>query len=98
MRRRYKRQISKYEEQALNAEGKIIKIDYKNQIVGEKYKTVFYVPSLLCPEGRRCVTWGHTNINVGDYVELKGRFNDDIFLCWSIKIIRKSESLNEVTQ
>lgn len=89
MRHRYKRHISKYEEEAIIAEGRISKIDYQNQFIGEKYKTVFYVPSQLCPEGRMCVKWGHTNINVGDYVEMKGRFNDGIFLCWSMKIMQR---------
>lgn len=91
MRKRFKKQ-SKFKDDAILIQNKIIRIDYQNQVVNDKYKTVFYVPSYLCPEGRMCVKWGQTNFNVGDEVEMKGRFNDGIFLCWSLIIHKRADA------
>ena len=90
-RKRFIKKPSKYEKEATLAEGIINKIEYKNLLVNEKYKSVFYVPSYLCPQGRMCVFWGYTTINTGDKVEMKGRFSDGVFLVWSLKIHKRAK-------
>ena len=90
-RRKFVPKKSKYEDETLLAKGVITKIEYKNQIVNDKFKSVFYVPSYLCPEGRMCVMWGHANFNAGDEIEMKGRLNDGVFLCWSMQITKRAE-------
>lgn len=38
----------------------------------------------------RCVYWSNININEGDSVTMKGRFNNDVFLVWNILITERS--------
>lgn len=82
---------SQYEDDAMLAEGIITEMIMKNEPIGDKYKTVFKVPSHLCPEGRICVYWGITGVEVGDHVFMKGRFNGDVFLVWRDRLMYKRE-------
>ena len=59
------------------------RIEYQNELVNDKYKTVFYCPSYEKPEGRMCIAWGKTNFKAGDKLTMKGRFQDGVFLAWS---------------
>ena len=92
-RRTKKRQMSKYENDAVIVTAKISKIDCLNVEAGNgKYKTVFYCPSYYAPEGRMCVYWKYTGIKEGDEVYMQGRFSDGIFLVWSLQILKKNRA------
>jgi len=88
MKKRHKH--SKYIDECAIVESTILKIDYKNKLVGSRYKTVFYCPSQLCPEGRMCVVWGNTSIETGDSITMKGRYLDGVFLVWSILVQKRA--------
>ena len=102
-RKRKPRTPSKYEADAMIVEAIVTKIDYQNKIINGKLKTVFYCRSYLCPdgEGRMCIYWDYNKIQVGDTVQMKGRFissgeteNPDlknVFLVWSL-LIKKREN------
>lgn len=90
-RKRKKREPSKYEKEAVFVEATINKIDFINQEINDKLKSVFYCPSYLCPEGRMCIYWGRTSIQVGDKVLMKGRFVDGTFLVWQLLITKGQE-------
>lgn len=90
-KKKYFRKPSKYEEESLLAEGIVTEMIMKNEPIGDKYKTVFKVPSMMCPEGRICVYWGITGIEVGDQVFMKGRFNGDVFLVWKDRLMYKRQ-------
>ena len=94
MRKRRKKEPSKYEKDAVIVDATISRIDFINMEIGDKYKSVFYCPSYLEPEGRMCVFWGMTNLEIGDTVQMKGRFNDGVFLVWSLIIIKKASKQN----
>lgn len=96
-RRKFERRKSKYEDQATFANGIVCKIDFQNEPVGKdgRFKTVFYCPSYVCPEGRMCIVYGLTHFKVGDEVAMKGRFNDGVFLVWSMHISATAEELEE---
>lgn len=83
-----KDKIKKYPEPVI-VEATISKIDFKNQLVGDKLKTVFYCPSYYAPEGRMCVIWGRVHIEVGDKIVMKGRFSDGVFIARSLNIIMR---------
>lgn len=91
------RKKSKYEDQAQIATVIVKKIDYKNQPTGKDgtLKTVFYCPSYLCPEGRMCIVYGRINFEVGDEVTMKGRFNDGVFLVWSMYKTATAQQVEE---
>lgn len=94
-RKRKKRQPSKYEKDAVLVSATVNKIDFINLEVNGKLKTVFYCPSYICPEGRMCIAWGRTNIQIGDEIQMKGRFVDDVFLVWSLMISKRKEQQAE---
>ena len=85
-RKKYIRQPSKYEAEKVHISAEVIKIEIQNEIVNEKYKTVFYCRSSINPKGRMCVAWGKTRIIEGSTVEMDGRFKDDVFLVWKMTI------------
>lgn len=85
---------SKIEEEAIIYDSVVQKIDYKNQEVNEKLKNCFYVKSENKPEGVMCILWGRSSINVGDYISMKGRLKDGVFLAWSLQILKRG--LNEI--
>lgn len=94
-KRRYVRKKSKYEDDAIFYETEIQKIDFLNQEIKERYKSVFYVKSSLLPEGKMCVYWGNCNLQVGDRVVLKGRISGDVFLIWSYQIYQRANQPTE---
>jgi len=73
----------------------VCKIDFLNQEINGKPKSVFYCPSYEKPEGRMCVLWDYTTIDVGDEIKMKGRFNGDVFLVWDLQILKKGKK-NEI--
>lgn len=87
-----KRYVSRYEEDSILITSTIIKIEQQNEIIGEKFKNVFYLKSKNYPEtGRMCVSWGRTIFNVGDEITAKGRINTDgVFLVWSLMITKRA--------
>lgn len=82
---------SKWESEACLIESEILRFEERNLIQKDKWKNVFYCKSKN-PEGRMCVYWGRTIAEVGDKVEMKGRFKDDIFIVWSMMIRKKEQS------
>lgn len=70
----------------------VTKIEEKNKRYKDKFKCAFYCKS---PTGipRLCIAWGEHNIEVGDTVEMKGRIENNVFLCR--KLFIKSRNLPE---
>ena len=84
-RKKFVRQPSKYENEAILVTSTVKKIELQNVEVNEKLKTVFYCESNQLPEGRLCIAWGRTNIDVGSRFQAKGRLlPDGTFLVWSM--------------
>lgn len=68
----------------------VCKIDFLNQPYSDKLKSVFYCSSYEKPEGRMCVYWqGRCTVEIGDYVRMKGKFSDGIYLVSSYQIIKR---------
>ena len=93
MRKKKKKFISKYENDAVLVRSKILKIELQNQEINGKLKTVFYCESKAIPEGRMCVHWGRTNIQVSDEFEAKGRLTPEgTFIVWSLMFRRREQN------
>lgn len=83
MRNRYKKENKKYLCDWHTTE--IVGIEEKNKQYKDKYKCVFYCKSST-DIPRMCIAWGEHDIAVGDTVQLKGRFENNIFLCRKIYV------------
>lgn len=84
-RRKFIKKTSKYEQDAIMIVSTVKKIELLNVEVNDKLKTVFYCESNQLPEGRLCIAWGRTNIDVGSRFQAKGRLlPDGTFLVWSM--------------
>ncbi len=59
---------------------KILKIEFQNKLINDKFKTVFYCKSKDNPNGRLCVAWERTNFSEGDFIEMKGWMKNDVFI------------------
>ena len=65
---------------------KVIRIEEKNTIINDKYKTVFYCESKSIKNGRLCIIWGHTLIDIGDIISMKGIYSGETFIAESLRI------------
>lgn len=87
---------SKWEDEACFMETTILRFEEQNKICpNEKFKNVFYCESKVKPEGRMCVLWERTVAQPGDKVVMKGRFNGEAFLAWSLMIMKRAENRGE---
>lgn len=67
----------------------VVKIDYLNQPVNGKLKSCFYVPSYLCPEGKMVIYWGRVaNFKAGTIINMVGKPKEDVFIAYSIQILK----------
>ena len=89
--RRKKKSISKYATEAVIIETTITEVIEKNKIYSEKIKNVFKCSSSTGTD-KTCIIWGRRNLDVGDKIQMQGRIKDDIFLAWSLIIIKKGET------
>lgn len=68
----------------------VTKIEEKNKLYKDKFKTCFYCYS---PSGkdRLCVYWQRTSLEEGDRVIMQGYIlkPSEIFLCTTISVIKK---------
>lgn len=92
MHRRKKK--SKYEQDALLITSEVIEIIENNkQYPNEKIKNVFKCAS-RDGNGKTCIYWGISNIATGDEISMTGRYKDEVFLVWSLQIIKKGTNKN----
>lgn len=89
-KKKFVKQPSKYENDAILITSVVKKIELQNVEINEKLKTVFYCESNTIPEGRLCITWGRTNLEIGDKFQAKGRITENgTFLIWSMLRFKK---------
>ena len=81
---------SKFADSGLLIETVITEIIESNKEYAEKIKNVFKCES-RSGEAQLCILWGHSSISVGDRVQMRGRMKDDVFLAWSLNILKKGE-------
>lgn len=83
---------TKWEDEGCIMETTILRFEEQNKICPNgKIKNVFYCKSKLKPEGRMCVLWERTTAQPGDKVVMKGRFNMETFLAWSLMIMKRAQ-------
>lgn len=85
-----KKYISNPASPPLEVETTVTSIIELNNVVNEKYKTVFECESKN-EKPRMCVYWERSSVAVGDVVKLTGRIKNDVFLVWKMLIIRKAK-------
>ncbi|MBR5202821.1 MAG: hypothetical protein IKW45_06110 [Clostridia bacterium] len=96
-KKRFIRKPSKYEDQAILIHSVVTEIIERNKEYSDsRIKNVFRCKSSVIPEGRMCILWGRSAIEVGDEVQMKGRMIDncgkEVFLVWSMMFIRRGEN------
>ena len=87
---RKRKKVAKCTHNILLIDTVITEILELNKEYAERIKNVFKCASST-GEDRLCVLWGRSNISVGDRVQMKGRMKDDIFLAWSLIIMKKAK-------
>ena len=100
MARRKKKEkfVSKFADNAIIIHTKVLEIEeqnieyYDSKKNKYRFKSVFYCVS-SSGKPRMCVSWDRNTIQVGDEVQLKGRLKDDVFLVWSLLILRRSSDV-----
>lgn len=97
-RRRFVRKPSKYEDQAVLIQSVVTEIiEHNKEYSDGRIKNVFRCKSSKYPEGRMCIQWGRTSIEVGCEVQMKGRIVDnsenEVFLVWSSMILKRAEGV-----
>ena len=74
----------------------VIKIDYQNQKQQSGFfKTCFYCPSYLKPQGRMFIAWGKTKFKVGDIISCRGWLKGDVFIVQTLKIVKSAPNVSE---
>lgn len=91
---RKKKKTSKFIDEAILVKATVTEIIEKNKEYSHRFKNVFKCASQTGID-RMCILWGRSNIDVGDEVQMKGRFKDDVFLAWSAVIRKNKEKQNE---
>lgn len=87
---RRKKKTSKFIDEAILVNTTITEIIEKNKEYSYRFKNVFKCASKTGID-KMCILWGRSNIDVGDEVQMQGRFKDDVFLAWSIQILKKEQ-------
>lgn len=94
-RKRFVYKPSKYEDQAVLIQSVVIEILEHNKEYDGRLKNVFKCKSSKYPDGRLCILWGRSTIEVGCEVQMKGRIVDncgkEVFLAWSLMITKRAE-------
>ena len=80
-----KHRYNKYEDDLMIVNSTVTEIVEKNTVINEKYKNVFMCES-ASGTPRMCILWSQSNLEVGDEVEMRGRINNGVFLCWKLYI------------
>lgn len=93
MSRRFYKRTSKYEDEAVLLHSVVTEVLEKNaEYPNDRIKNVFRVKSKN-PEGRLCVLWGRSCVEVGCEIQAKGRIvnngDKEVFLCWSALIMKR---------
>lgn len=89
-----KKYMSNSVDKPFEVETKVTNIIEFNNIVNEKYKTVFECES-KSGNPRMCVYWNKTSVQVDDMVKLTGRLKNGVFLVWSMLILNRKAKINE---
>lgn len=87
---RRKKKTSKFIDEAILVKATVTEIIEKNKEYSHRIKNVFKCASQTGID-KMCILWGRSNIDVGDEVQMQGRFKDDVFLAWSIQILKKEQ-------
>lgn len=87
---RRKKKTSKFIDEAILVKATVTEIIEKNKEYADQFKNVFKCASRTGID-KMCILWGRSNIDVGDEIQMKGRFKDDVFLAWSTIITKKGQ-------
>ncbi len=98
-KKRFFKRRSKYEDEAILVSSVITEIIEENaEYPNGKIKNVFKCKSSTDPEGRLCILWGRSCLEIGCAIDMKGRTvkngDKDVFLAWSA-LVKKSRLGNE---
>ena len=88
MNRKNKKQFMTYDKNAVYFNSEVVEIVEQTECPNGKFKTVFKVNHPQENEPKTCVLWERSCMQVGDKIEMKGIFKEDIFLAYSAMVNR----------
>ena len=86
--RTQKHQFMTYDKRSVIFKTTIVEIVEAKEFENGSFKTVFKVIHPQENEPKTCVLWERSCMQVGDKIEMKGIFKDDIFLAYSAMVNR----------
>ena len=88
MNRKNKSQFMTYDKRSVIFKTTVVEIVEAKEFENGSFKTVFKVIHPQENEPKTCVFWERSCMQVGDKIEMKGIFKDDIFLAYSAMVNR----------
>lgn len=85
---RYAKSNSKYKDDAIIVNAVVSGIEEVKKYPDGRVKTAFKCKS-VSGDDRLCIFWSNITAQVGDLVSMKGRFKEEVFLVWSLLIVKK---------
>ena len=88
MNRKNKSQFMTHDKRSVLFKTTVVEIVEAKEFENGSFKTVFKVIHPQENEPKTCVFWERSCMQVGDKIEMKGIFKDDIFLAYSAMVNR----------
>lgn len=90
--RTQKRQFMTYDRRAVLFKATVVEIVEQIECSNGRTKTTFKVTHPQINEPKTCILWERSCMQVGDKIEMKGIFKDNIFIAYSAMVHKTSTS------
>jgi len=97
MNRKNKSKYMTYDRRAVLLKTTVLEIVETREYENGSYKTVFKVIHPQENEPKTCVLWERSCMQVGDKIDMKGVFKEDIFLAYSAMVYKNGNLWNAKT-
>ena len=94
MNRKNKSKYMTYDRRAVLFKTTVLEIVETREYENGSYKTIFKVRHPQEIEPKTCVLWERSCMQVGDKIEMKGIFKEDIFLAYSAMVYKNGNLSN----
>ena len=99
MKNRYHtRQYMTYDKNAVLFKTTVLEIVEKTECSNGNFKTVFKVQHPQETDPKTCVLWQRSCMEVGDKIEMKGIFKDNIFIAYSALVYKRNGNIWNTTR
>ena len=91
--RNQKNKFMTYDKNAVFFKSTVLEILEQTECSNGRFKTVFKVRFPQGTEPKTCILWERSCMEVGDKIDLKGIFKDNIFIAYSAMVTKKNGNI-----